>query len=299
MLRNFDELREKVKQKNRVFTAVVAGADDEHALESVFALEEDGIIRPILVGAEEKINTKLEEMGLTGRSYEILCCEEEENPAELAVRLVRAGEGDFILKGKIHTKALLKPILNKDGGLNGGSFITHFALMQLKKYHKLMVMSDSAVIPFPKLEEKIKIVKLCVETMSKIGIAEPVIAALCAVEVPTDRMPDTLEALELSKLSDEGKLGGCKVIGPISYDLAIDRESAKIKGYDSPYTGNIDMILVPNMVTGNVMSKILSREDGNILAGCFIGADVPIAVTSRSGSTAEKLNSLLLCCALS
>lgn len=278
---------------------VVAGAADEHALEAVFLAQEKGYVTPVLVGNQDEISRLVAQLGFGEAPHEIVHCSGDTNPSSVAVGLIHEGRGDFILKGKMETKDLLRPILNKESGLNAGGFITHFGLMELKAYHKLLAMSDSAVIPYPSLEEKIKITKLCAKALNKLGYETPIIGALCAVETVNPKMPETLDAQRLQELSEKGAFGAGIVVGPISFDLATRKESAAIKGFSSPYAGAVDMLLVPNMVTGNVMSKIWNGENGNILAGCLIGADVPIALTSRSASMNEKLHSILLCTLLS
>lgn len=300
MYRNFDELVKKLNSSNSpVKRAVVAGACDEHALEAVFLAQEREFIIPVLVGVEEDIINKLKEMNLSDRKYKIVNCNKDNNPSEIAVTIIRNGEGDFIIKGRIETKDLLKPILNKKTGLNKGGFITHFGLMQIKNYHKLLAMSDCAVIPYPTLEEKKKIIMLCTEALIKLGYSRPVVGALCAVETVSEKMPETVDALKLKEMSVEGLLGNCVVEGPISFDLATRKESADIKGYKSLYAGDVDMLLVPQMVTGNVMSKIWNADPENIMAGCLVGADIPVVLTSRSASMNEKLYSILLCTLLS
>ncbi|WP_419821711.1 phosphate acyltransferase [Anoxybacterium hadale] len=278
---------------------VVAGAADEHALEAVFLAQEKGYVTPILIGNHDEVSRLVAQLGFEDAPYEIEHCSSETNPSSVAVGLIREGRGDFILKGKMETKDLLKPILNKESGLNAGGFITHFGIMELKGYHKLLAMSDSAVIPYPSLEDKIQITKLCSKALMKLGYENPVIGALCAVETINPKMPETLDAQQLQQLSEDGAFGAGIVVGPISFDLATRKEAAVIKGYPSPYAGEVDMLLVPNMVTGNVMSKIWNGDPENILAGCLIGADVPIALTSRSASMNEKLYSILLCTLLS
>lgn len=300
MYKSFDELLKKLAVSNSpVKRAVVAGACDEHVLEAVFLAQEKGFIKAVLVGAEEDIINKLKEMNYADREYKIVNCSRDTNPSEIAVKLIHMGEGDFIIKGKIETKDLLRPILNKETGLNKRGFITHFGLMQLKSYHKLLAMSDCAVIPYPTLEDKKKIIMYCTEALMKLGYTKPVVGALCAVETVSEKMPETIEAQKLKEISVQGLLGNCVVEGPISFDLATSKESAAIKGYSSLYAGDVDMLLVPQMVTGNVMSKIWNADGDNIMAGCLLGADIPIVLTSRSASMNEKLYSILLCTMLS
>ncbi len=300
MYRNYDELmKEVLSHTGKPKKAVVAGADDEHVLEAVFLAQEKGFAYPVLIGEEETVTRMVRELGFADRPYEIVSCDNGVNSSEAAVKLIHDKRGDFIVKGKLETRELLKPILNKQTGLNKNGFITHFGLMQIKNYHKLLAISDCAVIPYPTLEDKKKIIKAGMEALQKLGCEKPVVGALCAVETVSEKMPETVEAKALEEMAKEGEFGTGIVVGPISYDLATRKESAKIKGYDSEYAGDVDMLLVPQMVTGNVMSKIWNADSENILAGCLIGADIPIVLTSRSASMSEKLHSILLCNILS
>ncbi len=300
MYKNYEELKAALLDPNAPRKRIiVAGAADEHALEAAFLAQEKGYVTPVLVGDRDKVTAMIQKLGFGDAEYEIVHCEEAVNPSSVAVHLIHEGRGDFILKGKMETKDLLKPILNKETGLNDNGFITHFGLMQIKGYHKLLAMSDSAVIPYPTLEDKAKIVKIGMEMLRKLGYETPIVGALCAAETINPKMPETMEAEKLQEMASNGDFGPGVVVGPISFDLATSKESAAIKGYASPYAGEVDMLLVPNLVTGNVMSKIWNPDEENILAGCLVGANVPIALTSRSASMNEKLHSILLCSLLS
>lgn len=298
MYATFDDLAQALPSAGRPQRCVVAGAADEHALDAVMRAARAGYLTPVLVGAQAAVAAAVDELEVV-EPYVLHDCPEDTNPAEVAVRLVRDGQADFILKGHLQTSDLLRPILNKQTGLNDRGFITHFGLMQLGSYHKLLAMSDSAVIPHPSLADKARIVEVCTTALRSLGIDRPVVAALCASEVVSPKLPESVDAAELAAMSTRGELGDCVVVGPISFDLATSREAAAIKGYDSLYAGDVDMLLVPEMVTGNVMSKIWNADERNSLAGCLLGARVPVALTSRSASMKEKLNSLLLCSLLS
>lgn len=287
MVVNFAELAQSATIRPR--RCVVPGAADEHALEAVFHGQRLGYVTPILVGDPTDIEKAVVKSGFADAQHIVL---PSRDPARRAVELVRAGEADFVLKGRLTTKELLGPILDKQKGLNDNGFLTHFGLMQLGGYHKLLAMSDSAVIPHPTLEQKRSIIRVCTEALRGLGIGKPVVAALCATETVSPKMPETEDARQLAR-EDES------VIGPISYDLATSREAARIKGFEDPRAGDVDMLLVPQMVTGNVMSKIWNSDPANILAGCLLGARVPVALTSRSAGLPEKLHSLLLCSLLS
>lgn len=300
MYKNFNAMLEDVKStQTPLKVAVVAGANDAHALEAVFTAQDMGIVTPLLVGPEAEIEVLITELGYSHKPYGIVPTDVDTNPSAVAVRLIRDRQGDFIMKGKMETRDLLRPILNKEIGLNGSGFITHFGYMQLKGYHKLLAISDCAVIPYPSLEDKVKIIKANVAALHKLGYKRPIVGVLCAVETVSEKMPETVEAKKLQEMAEDGAFGEAVIVGPISYDLATRKESAVIKGYDSPYAGEVDMLLVPQMVTGNVMSKIWNADVDNVMAGCLIGAAVPIVLTSRSAGMSEKLNSILLCSKLS
>lgn len=299
MYKDFESLvNERLDRNAPPKAAIVAGANDEHALEAVFLAQDKGYATPVLVGNKEEVETLIEKLGFSDRKYEIVHVDKDVNPSEEAVKLIHKGLGDFIIKGKLETRDLLKPILNKSTGLNKKGFITHIGYMKLKGYHKLLAISDCAVIPHPTFDDKVKIVRECTEVLHKLGYEKPVVGVLCAAESVNEKMPETVDAQKLQQMSENGELGNCVVLGPISYDLATDRESAIIKGYNSPYAGDVDMLLVPQLVTGNVMSKIWNADPENVMAGCLIGADIPIVLTSRSASMDQKLNSILLCAVL-
>jgi phosphotransacetylase len=298
MLTSFNDVS-TLARAGGVRRCAVPGAADEHALEAVFAAQSAGYVEPVLLGPAAAIKQSLDHLGLNGRPHRLIDVAADANPAAAAVELIRDNEADFILKGGMQTRDLLKPVLNKQTGLNDQGFITHFGLMSIAGYPKLLAMSDAVVIPYPDLTAKIKIIQACVAALTHLGNPAPVIAALCAVETVSDKMPETVDAAELAVLSREGFFGPVRVLGPISYDLATSPESVRIKQYPEPGAGAVDMLLVPQLVTGNVMSKIWNTDPANSLAGCVIGARVPIALVSRAASAREKLNSLILCCALS
>ncbi len=298
MYATFAELQAAIPLAGQPQRCAVAGADDEHALEAVMLAAREGYLMPVLIGPSAAVEAVIAGLHVV-EPYQLHDCPEGANPAEIAVRLVREGRADFILKGRMQTSDLLRPILNKETGLNERGFITHFGLMQIAGYHKLLAMSDSAVIPYPSLADKARIITVCTQALRSLGIVRPVVAALCAVETVSPKMPETLDAQALAEMGARGEFGDAIVIGPISYDLATSRDAAEIKGYDSPYAGEADLLLVPQMVTGNVMSKIWNADERNLLAGCLIGARVPVGLTSRSAPMEQKLASLLLCSLLS
>ncbi|MBT8224627.1 MAG: phosphate butyryltransferase [Dactylosporangium sp.] len=296
---DFDQLGRRARSRATPRRCAVAGAADATALEAVFHAQRRGWATPVLAGEPAGIRALLGTLGFADEPHTIVACPATGNPAATAVELVRAGRADFVLKGRLATRDLLRPVLDRTSGLNDHGFVTHLGLMRLAGYHKLLAMSDSAVIPHPTLADKHRIVAVCVAALRRLGLRRPVVGVLCAVETVSERMPETVHADQLRRAGERGEFGDAVVVGPISYDLATSRESAVTKGYDAPHAGDVDMLLVPEMVTGNVMSKIWNADPANLLAGCLVGTRAPVALTSRSAPLAEKLHSILLCSLLS
>lgn len=294
VIRDFRELREKVGNSEKKRVAVVA-AHDAHTLEAVLKAKEEGVLDYVLLGKAEEIYTISKELGHQVSPEDVLDCPEDESAVKEAMELIRRGEADFIQKGLLQTSTLLKGVLNKEYGIGTGNLISHVALLDIEKYHKIVGVTDGGMLLYPNLEQKKGIVKNAVEMFRGLGYEEPKVAAVCAVEVLNPKMPETVDAAELKKEAEAGNLGNCLLEGPISMDLAVNKESAKIKGYDSPVCGDTDIFLVPNISVGNIMVKGLLEFGNTMMAGCVIGAKCPIALNSRSASFEEKYYSLMAC----
>ena len=256
---------------------------------------EEGLLDYILIGKEDEIVEKSKLHGTSVSRENIVNCESDELCAAEAVKLVNEGKADFIQKGLMQTATLLKAVVNKETGLNQGRSISHVALIDIPKYHKIMGVTDGGMIMYPNLEQKKDIVLNAIEMFHGLGYEEPKIAALCAVETVNPKMPETLDAQALKEMAASGEIAGCCIEGPISMDLAVSREAAAVKKYDSPVAGDADILLVPSIYTGNIMVKALIEFAGTLMAGCVIGAKCPIALNSRSASFEEKYYSLLAC----
>lgn len=215
-----------------------------------------------------------------------------EQAAKEAVQAVRSGELGMMLKGHIDTSVLLKEVVNKEYGLLTGSLISHVAVLDVPRYHKLLLLTDGGMVMYPELEELRGIVDNALTAIRAFDVTKPKVACLAAVEKVHERMPETLRAFELKRLSQTGAFGDCLVEGPISFDLAFDREAAELKGYDSPVAGDADIFLVPDFVSGNLLAKSLIYGGGARFAGFLMGARAPVALTSRSASREEKIYSI-------
>lgn len=293
-IKNFEELRNMVgAAKKRV--VAVACAHDEHTLEAVLKAEEEGIVDYLLIGKEDEIIEKGKLLHCEIKREKIINCITDEECAATAVNLINEGKADFLQKGLMQTATLLKAVVNKTTGIGTGRPISHVALIDIPKYHKIMGVTDGGMIMYPDLEQKKAIAINAVEMFKGFGYKKPKIAALCAVEVENPKMPETIDAKALKEMVAKGAIKDCYIEGPISMDLAVSKEAAAIKKYESPVAGDADILLVPNIYSGNIMVKALLEFGDTMMAGCVIGAKCPIALNSRSASFEEKYYSLLAC----
>lgn len=293
MITNFDQMVEQVKDLTQRRRVALAGAHDLHSLEAVLEAQKKGMVIPLLVGNRQRVEQSLKELGASSGDFEIVDSGDE-NPGLIAVRCVREGRADFLMKGGMETRDLLKPVLDKETGLATGRTMSSFAIAKIPNYHKLITIVDGGMLINPTLEEKRDATVNSVEILHRLGIEDPKVGVLCAIEKVNPKMPETVDAEALVRMNESGELTGCKVAGPISYDLIMSKESAQIKGYDCPWCGDFDMILCPNIVTGNAVTKVWAYNAGATWAGLILGARVPIVLVSRGSSAEEKYLSLVL-----
>jgi len=298
VLKNFDVLVEKVKSFPEPKRVVVAAAGDAHTLEAIKEAVDEGIVTPVLVGDKAKIVEIAAEIGLPVAEDDIYDAPEATEAAQKAVALIHEGKGDFIMKGKLETAQILKPVVNKETGLGTGRVMSHFVLDEIPNYHKLIVTTDGGMMTYPTLEQKKDIIVNTVETLKAIGYENPKVACVAAVEKVNPKMPETVEADALKQMNLNGEIKGCIVEGPISLDIALSKEIADLKGFDSPVAGDADVILVPNIQVGNILGKSITVIAGGNMAGFIVGAQVPIVLTSRGSSAKEKYLSLVLAAAV-
>ena len=286
--KNFEELIEKVKKNPERKRMAVAAANDEHTLEAVFRARKEGIAEPVLVGDKAQIEVILKKMGESVPEEDIYDCPDAAEAAEKAVSLVREGKADFLMKGKLDTKVILKAVVNKKTGLGQGRTMSHFAIMEVPNYHKMVAVVDGGMVPYPTLERKKDIICNTVDTMRAMGYECPKVGVLACVEKVNPKMPETVEGRELREMNQRGEITGCIVEGPISYDCAMSKEIADFKGFESPVAGDADILVAPNIHAGNIMGKMFTVTCRTRMAGFVVGARCPIVVTSRGSSAEEK-----------
>lgn len=294
MSRGFDDLIAKVNDCSLKKVAV-AVAQDAPVLEAVKAAKERNIADAILVGDADKIKEIAASLNMDLSGYEIIDEKDTYTAALKAVELVHNGTADMYMKGLIDTKSFLKSVLDKEVGLRTGRPLSHVCVFEIEGVEKLLFLTDVAFMTYPTLEDKVHIIENTVEICKACGIDTPKVAPLAAVEVVNPKMPATVEAAELTKMCEEGKITGCIVDGPLSLDLAIDPEAAKHKGAEGrKIIGDADILLFPDIHAGNLVYKALvhtaKEKNGNILTG----TKAPVILTSRSDDFETKVNSLAL-----
>lgn len=282
----------KAAGKKRV---AVAAAHEESALEAVFDAAKHGLIDPILIGDLDKIRQIAADLGAELTGCRLIDEKDFAKAAAQAVALVRAGEADMLMKGVLDTSILLKAALNKEAGLNAGRLTSHVAVMEVPTYHKLLIVTDAAINIAPDLPGKLDIIANAVQVAKAIGVAQPKVALLAAVEkVNWDKMPCTADAAVITQMNRRGQVKGCLIDGPLALDNAISAESAKIKKIVSEVAGDADVLVAPDIEAGNILYKCLLDLGQAKGAGIVVGASKPIVLTSRADSAETKLASIAL-----
>ncbi|MGV7927673.1 MAG: bifunctional enoyl-CoA hydratase/phosphate acetyltransferase [Spirochaetota bacterium] len=273
---------------------VVAAAQDEHVLDAVTKARERGIVEPILVGIRKKILEIAHTHGYDLDRIRIIDEEDNVRAAEISVQLVRDGEADILMKGLLDTATYLRPVLDKANGLRRGEALSSIGLFELTNYHKLFVLTDGGLNIAPDLKMKVAIIKNAVFFMRRLGVEIPKVAVLGAFELININMIATVDAALLSMMSQRGQIRNCIIDGPLSFDNAISKKSAEFKGIHNDVAGDADILLAPNIESGNAMYKSFVYFAGASPASMLLGASAPIVLTSRADSEAIKLNSIAL-----
>lgn len=295
MSKNFDELLSKVSTCGKKVVSVAA-AQDKAVLEAVKAAKERGIADAILVGDEAKICEIAAELGMDLSEYEIINEPDVVEASLTAVKLVHDGKADMYMKGLLDSKTFLKSILNKEVGLRTGKALSHVCVFEIPGIDRLLFLTDVAFMPYPTLEDKVSIIEYTVNVAKACGVEVPKVAPLAAVEVVNPKMPVTVEADELTKMCEEGKIQGCIVDGPLSLDIAIDKEAAIEKdATNRKVQGDADILLFPDIHAGNLVYKAIVHMVPGVKNGCILtGTKAPAILTSRSDTFETKVNSIAL-----
>ena len=293
MIKSFEDVLKIAKERGPK-TVSVACAQDNDVLKAVDNAKKNGIVNAILVGDQEKIESIAKEEGIELNDYEIINIKDLGEASLKAVELVSSGKAHMVMKGLVDTSIILKAVLNKETGLRTGSVLSHVAIFDVINYPRLLLVTDAAMNIAPTLEQKKQIIENSLQVAKGLDIEEPKVAVICAKEKVNPKMPATVDAGELVKMNESGELANCIVGGPFALDNAVSVEAAKLKGIDHPVAGKADILMCPNIESGNILYKTLGFLANAKSAGVIVGAKAPIILTSRADSEEAKLNSIAL-----
>ncbi|WP_372751808.1 bifunctional enoyl-CoA hydratase/phosphate acetyltransferase [Labilibaculum sp.] len=294
MITALDQIIDVLKNNPRK-RLVAAYANDSHTISAVYDAIQHAIIYATLVGDRAEIKKVCDEHSFDIGKFTIVHEPNEMKATEKAVELINKGEGDMIMKGLVSTDKYMKAILNKEKGLMPPkAILSHVAVMQNPNYHKLLVVSDVAVIPQPDLNQKITLSNYVINVARALGIDKPKVALIAASEQVLPKLESCVDAAIISKMADRGQIKNAYVDGPLAIDVAIDKESAEIKKLDSPVAGDADCMVFPNIEAGNVFYKVNTKMANTESGAMVVGAKCPAILSSRGDSVKTKLYSIAL-----
>ena len=267
----------------------VAGAESELALISAQHAQETGLIVPVLVGDGAAIRDMARRIAWDISDVEIVESDDERETSAKAVAMARAGDVDLLMKGSVHTEALMRAAVNREQGLRTDRLMSHVFQVTFPGTERALYITDAALNVAPHVEQRLGITRNAVELLNKAGIATPKVAVLSAVEVRNHSVPSSLDAAYIAELAQEGAVENAIVEGPLSFDLAVSPQAASIKGLKSEVAGRADLVVVPNIETGNTLFKALVYFRSATAAGLVLGAKVPIILTSRADPPEARL----------
>ncbi len=299
MIKKLEEIITAVKgyPKKRL---VVACGEDPHTIEAVSKAQTEGLVEVTMVGNKKKIEEEAARHGVSAAFSEFLDIADTKEALRQAVRLVRNGEGDILMKGLVPTPDYMRAILDKENGLvPPGGLLSHVTVMEIPAYSKLLIVSDVAVLVLPDLEQKIKILGYAVEVARALGNENPFVYLVSSAETVSQKVPSTIDAALIKVMAERGQVKGARVEGPVGLDIAISKESAAIKGFKGEGAGEADIIIFPNIEAGNVFYKACTIFGGARLASLVVGTTAPCVLTSRGDSEESKFYSIGLASLLS
>ncbi|MDB8850973.1 MAG: bifunctional enoyl-CoA hydratase/phosphate acetyltransferase [Peptostreptococcus anaerobius] len=286
----------KEKAGDAIQTVAVAAPYDVATLESLRNAMDLGFVKVILVGDESIIKESAKEGNVKIDDMELVHADDLAGCAQGAVDMVRQGKAGLIMKGLIDTSVILKAVVKKENELRTGKTLSYVGILFKEDYEKYFLTSDGAMLIAPDLAQKKGIVENAVEVAHALGNEMPKVAMICAKEKYYEKMPATVDAVELQKMNQSGELSGCIVSGPLQMDNAVDKHAVEVKGIDDPVAGEADILVVPAIEAGNVLLKTAKYLGGWTFGGVVVGAKVPIVVCSRSDGEAAKLVSIAVSC---
>lgn len=296
LIRTFREMENYVLSTGIKKRIVLANAHDTHTLPAVADARRKGVAEVILIGHKEEILRLLQEENEHPEDYEIIDCNDDAQCARMAIEMVKLGKADMPMKGLMQTSDFMRAVLNKENGLlPAGNLVSQLTVVEKEDGSGFFGVTDCAINIAPDLETKKKIVKNAVDFAHRIGVAEPKVAALCALEIPNPKIPSTMDASALQKAWEDGEITGCKIGGPLDLATSISPEAAVHKGVHGPVHGDADILLVPDLDCGNILTKSLIFFARAVSCGTILGTKTPIIMASRTDTPENKYRAILTC----
>jgi len=293
-IKSLEKLVEYVKSQEKK-TIVVACGHDPHTIGATSRAAKENLVNVVLVGDKERMKNVSEKENVDLSVFRIIDERNDYKAGVIARDMVVAKEGDVLMKGLIGSDVYMRLLLDKEKGLlPKKGVLSHLAVMEVATYPKLLFVSDVAVIPSPDLSQKVAMLKYDIETAHRFGIEQPKASIIAATEKVSDKMPATTDAAVISKMADRGQIKGAVVDGPLALDISVSKEACEIKGIKSVVGGESDILIFPNIESGNVFFKALTKFAGGELAGVVTGTTAPCILTSRSDSENSKFYSIAL-----
>lgn len=300
MIRSLDQLVAQVASQSRPNRIAIAWAHDSNSIGAVHRAVNQGFVEAVLLGNPAEIKKACVSAEVSYRPFEIIESENEATASAEAVRMVRDGEADIVMKGLVGTDKFLKAVMDKNAGLMlPDSVLSYVCAIELPEYHKLLFVTDPAVIPFPDLDQKIAMTGYAVEMASRFGVEKPRVALIGASEKMSHHFENSADYAVMCKMADRGQIKNCIIDGPLDIFLACDKNSPGIKGINTPVNGDADILLFPSLESCNPFYKGLMLFAHGELAGLIRGTRKPVIVMSRSESEKSKFYCIALACLMS
>ena len=297
MINKLTGLEDKVLSSVKTQRVAVAWAQDTNTMTAVARAAEKGIIEAVLVGKSDNIKKSCDELGIDSSKFDIVESGTDAEAARRAVAMTRAGDSDIVMKGLVGTDKFLREVMDREKGLMlQGAVLSYVCAVDVPAYHKLLFVTDTAVIPFPDLDQKIAMARYAIKMAQRFGVTHPKVALIGASEKMSHHFPNTTDYAVMCKMAERGQLGSCIIDGPLDLFLACDSKSIEIKGVETPVNGDADILLFPSLEACNPFYKGLMLFAGAELAGLIMGTSKPVIVMSRSESEKSKYYCILLAC---
>jgi phosphate butyryltransferase len=297
MITSLGQMADAVRSAGKKQRIAVAWAQDPNTVGSLHRAVSEGFAEALMIGNRDRILETCRETGADPDRFTIIEAENEKEAALLAVSMTRSGEADIVMKGLVGTDKFLRAVMDREKGLlPPKAVMSYVCAVEIPAYHKLLFITDTAVIPFPDLDQKVAMAEYAIAMARKFGIAKPSVALIGASEKVSSHFPSTLDYSVMCKMAERGQISSCTMDGPVDLFLACDPASVKIKGVETPLAGNSDILLFPSLEACNPFYKGLMLFGGGELAGMICGTTRPVVLMSRSESELSKYYCVALAC---